>query len=435
MNVQFVTGRLTKLLMIAVLLLVPVSSARMMAAARSFDQSLVTLKAKDASLGDVLWEIHKQTDFTFIYSTDDIERVVLTSLDLRDVPLQEALKACLGSNGLTYTVRGEVITIKPAPSSVKPEGETEREKTKNYTGSVVDDAGIPVAGANILIKGTGIGSVSDAEGNFFIQHDTDSAIVVVSFIGFATREVKMSPGIPVEITLLQNLNMMDEVIVTGYGTFRKSAYAGSASNVRAERIKDIPTTSFTEMLQGNATGVQFSAPSGRPGAATEINIRGMGSFNAGNQPLYVIDGVPVRSGSVNSLSSDAQLDIMSTINSSDIESMTIIKDAAAASLYGSRAANGVILITTKRGQSGKPKVSLKADWGWSDFAMEYRPVMSGEQRREYIYNALKNGQLRDGETEEDAVAYANEEIDNYAPIPWCGYIDWDSILFKRKSLS
>ena len=260
MNVQFVTGRLTKLLMIAVLLLVPVSSARMMAAARSFDQSLVTLKAKDASLGDVLWEIHKQTDFTFIYSTDDIERVVLTSLDLRDVPLQEALKACLGSNGLTYTVRGEVITIKPAPSSVKPEGETEREKTKNYTGSVVDDAGIPVAGANILIKGTGIGSVSDAEGNFFIQHDTDSAIVVVSFIGFATREVKMSPGIPVEITLLQNLNMMDEVIVTGYGTFRKSAYAGSASNVRAERIKDIPTTSFTEMLQGNATGVQFSAP-------------------------------------------------------------------------------------------------------------------------------------------------------------------------------
>ena len=168
MNVQFVTGRLTKLLMIAVLLLVPVSSVRMMAAARSFDQSLVTLKAKDASLGDVLWEIHKQTDFTFIYSTDDIERVVLTSLDLRDVPLQEALKACLGSNGLTYTVRGEVITIKPAPSSVKPEGETEREKTKNYTGSVVDDAGIPVAGANILIKGTGIGSVSDAEGNFFI---------------------------------------------------------------------------------------------------------------------------------------------------------------------------------------------------------------------------------------------------------------------------
>ena len=433
MNVQFVTGRLAILLMVAALLLVPVSSARMMAAARSFDQSLVTVKAKDASLSDILWEIHKQTDFTFVYSTDDIGRVVLPSLDLREVTLQKALEACLDSNGLTYTVNGEVITIKPAPSSVKPEGEPVKQNKKYYTGSVVDDAGIPVAGANILVKGAGIGSVSDAEGNFSIQYDVDSAIVVVSFIGFTTREVRMSPGIPAEIILMQDLNMMDEVIVTGYGTFKKSAYAGSASNVRSEKIKDIPTTSFTEMLQGNATGVQFSAPSGQPGSATEINIRGMGSFNAGNQPLYVIDGVPVRSGSVNSLSSDAQLDIMSTINSSDIESMTIIKDAAAASLYGSRAANGVILITTKRGQSGKPKVSLKADWGWSDFAMEYRPVMSGEQRREYIYNALKNGQLRDGETEEDAVAYANEEIDNYAPVPWCGYIDWDSILFKRGS--
>ena len=324
MNVQFVTGRLAILLMVAALLLVPVSSARMMAAARSFDQSLVTVKAKDASLSDILWEIHKQTDFTFVYSTDDIGRVVLPSLDLREVTLQKALEACLDSSGLTYTVNGEVITIKPAPSSAKPEGEPVKQDKKYYTGSVVDDAGIPVAGANILVKGAGIGSVSDAEGNFSIQYDVDSAIVVVSFIGFTTMEVRMSPGIPAEIILMQDLNMMDEVIVTGYGTFKKSAYAGSASNVRAEKIKDIPTTSFTEMLQGNATGVQFSAPSGQPGSATEINIRGMGSFNAGNQPLYVIDGVPVRSGSVNSLSSDAQLDIMSTINSSDIESMTII---------------------------------------------------------------------------------------------------------------
>ena len=211
MNVQFVTGRLAILLMVAALLLVPVSSARMMAAARSFDQSLVTVKAKDASLSDILWEIHKQTDFTFVYSTDDIGRVVLPSLDLREVTLQKALEACLDSNGLTYTVNGEVITIKLAPSSVKPEGEPVKQDKKYYTGSVVDDAGIPVAGANILVKGAGIGSVSDAEGNFSIQYDVDSAIVVVSFIGFTTREVRMSPGIPAEIILMQDLNMMDEV--------------------------------------------------------------------------------------------------------------------------------------------------------------------------------------------------------------------------------
>ena len=227
--------------------------------------------------------------------------------------------------------------------------------------------------------------------------------------------------------------MMDEVIVTGYGTFKKSAYAGSAANVKADKIADVPTVSFQDMLQGNATGVQFSAASGQPGASSNVSIRGMGSINASNTPLYVIDGVPVMSGSINSIDSDAGLDIMSTLNTNDIASITVIKDAAAASLYGSRAANGVIIITTKQGQQGKPKVSLQADWGFSDFAMEYRPVMSGQQRRDYIYNGLYIGQIRDGESEEAAKAYADENIDDYAPVPWCGFVDWDDVLFKKGS--
>ena len=140
------------------------------------------------------------------------------------------------------------------------------------------------------------------------------------------------------------------------------------------------------------------------------------------------------SGNVSTLDTDAGLDIMSTINTSDIENITVIKDAAAASLYGSRAANGVILITTKRGKVGKPSVALKADWGFSDFAMDYRPIMSGEERREYIYNGLKAGQiLHEGATEEEAKAYADKYIDDYAPVPWCGYVDWDDILFKTGS--
>lgn len=227
--------------------------------------------------------------------------------------------------------------------------------------------------------------------------------------------------------------MMDEVIVTGYGTFKKSAYAGSAANVKADKIADVPSVSFQDMLQGNATGVQFTSASGQPGASSSINIRGMGSINAANTPLYVIDGVPMISGNISSLDSDSGLDIMSTINTNDIQSITVIKDAAAASLYGSRAANGVIIITTKQGQQGKPKVSLQADWGFSDFAMEYRPVMSGQQRRDYIYNGLYAGALRDGESEEDAKAYADEKIDDYAPVPWCGFVDWDDVLFKKGS--
>ena len=179
------------------------------------------------------------------------------------------------------------------------------------------------------------------------------------------------------------------------------------------------------------SGVQLSSTSGQPGASSSINIRGMGSFNASNSPLYVIDGIPMQSGTINSMSSPAGLDIMSTINNSDIESITVIKDAAAASLYGSRAANGVILITTKKGKEGKATVSLKADWGFSDFAMDYRPVMNGADRREYIYNGLITRKILDKATPEEAKSYADDNIDNYAPIPWCGFINWDDILFQK----
>lgn len=291
-----------------------------------------------------------------------------------------------------------------------------------------------IVGASIMLKGSSQGTVTDIDGKFSLSVSKLPVTLVVSYVGYQKKEVKVSSlDGALTISLTEDTQMMDEVIVTGYGTFKKSAYAGSAANVKADKIADVPSVSFQDMLQGNATGVQFTSASGQPGASSSINIRGMGSINAANTPLYVIDGVPMISGNISSLDSDSGLDIMSTINTNDIQSITVIKDAAAASLYGSRAANGVIIITTKQGQQGKPKVSLQADWGFSDFAMEYRPVMSGQQRRDYIYNGLYAGALRDGESEEDAKAYADENIDKYAPVPWCGFVDWDDVLFKKGS--
>ena len=291
-----------------------------------------------------------------------------------------------------------------------------------------------IVGASIMLKGSSQGTVTDIDGKFSLSVSKLPVTLVVSYVGYQKKEVKVSSfDGALTISLTEDTQMMDEVIVTGYGTFKKSAYAGSAANVKADKIADVPSVSFQDMLQGNATGVQFTSASGQPGASSSINIRGMGSINAANTPLYVIDGVPMISGNISSLDSDSGLDIMSTINTNDIQSITVIKDAAAASLYGSRAANGVIIITTKQGQQGKPKVSLQADWGFSDFAMEYRPVMSGQQRRDYIYNGLYAGALRDGESEEDAKAYADENIDTYAPVPWCGFVDWDDVLFKKGS--
>ncbi len=151
----------------------------------------------------------------------------------------------------------------------------------------------------------------------------------------------------------------------------------------------------------------------------------MGSFNASNSPLYVIDGVPMISGDVSALGTDAGFDVMATLNTSDIENITVIKDAAAAALYGSRAANGVILITTKSGQKGKPVFSFKMT-GVLRFAMEFRPTIGGEERRNMIYQALKDGAMvyEEYSGRKSAIAYADEYIDYYAPVPWCGYTDW-----------
>ncbi len=308
------------------------------------------------------------------------------------------------------------------------------EQKETITGVITDaHTGETIVGASIVIKGTAKGCVTDIDGRFVLPVDKLPATLVVSYVGYQPKEIRVTNKQPQSIALAEDAQDIEEVVVTGYGTFKKSAYAGSAANVKADKIANVPSVSFQDMLQGNATGVQFTSSSGQPGAAASINIRGMGSINAGNTPLYVIDGVPMQSGNISSLDSDSGLDIMSTLNTNDIASITVIKDAAAASLYGSRAANGVIIITTKQGQQGKPKVSLQADWGYSDFAMDFRPVMSGQQRRDYIYNGLYTGQIRNGKTEAEATAYADENIDDYAPVPWCGFVDWNDILFKKGS--
>lgn len=251
-------------------------------------------------------------------------------------------------------------------------------------------------------------------------------MLVFSLVGYEKKEVAANTN-TVNVSLKAVEYDLEEVIVTGYGTFKKSEYTGSASTIKAERMTDLPAVDFSTMLQGNAPGVQVNSLSGQPGGSTDIRIRGMGSINASNQPLYVIDGVPVMSGNIASSSSNnAGFDVMSTLNTSDIETITVIKDAAAASLYGSRAANGVILITTKSGKAGKPVFSIKGDYGLSSQATDFREVMSGPQRREMLLEGLRNkARYIDKETDEAKIEkFAADNIDKYAPEPWSGWADW-----------
>ena len=304
------------------------------------------------------------------------------------------------------------------------------------TGKVTSaEDGSPVSFASIVVKGTTNMATSGDNGEFVLNNVANDATVVVSSIGFKTIEVPVNGKAYLEIILSPDTEALEEVMVVAYGTVKKGSYSGSATVVKDDALKDAPVMSFESVLSGKAPGVQVAASSGQPGAQADISIRGFGSFNAGNAPLYVIDGVPATSGDWSS--GNISTTAMSFLNPSDIESITILKDAAAASLYGSRASNGVILITTKKGQRGKVTSTFKASVGVSYFAYDNYPLASDAETEElhrqawYHYGQNNPNAWKNYNTLEDYVAAKVEQ--NYPSRDESKYIykDWEDVLFRK----
>lgn len=256
-------------------------------------------------------------------------------------------------------------------------------------GTVISsEDGEPVVGASVVVVGTKTGTVTDVDGKFSLNVPTGSKITV-NYIGMQSQTVVAKANM--KITMKAEAKALEEVIVTGYGNVKKSSFTGSAATMNTKGLEDVPVVSVEDKLAGGVSGVTITSKSSSPGGTSSIRIRGMGSINAGNDPLIVIDGTPVNSGNLSEFDySSAGTNILSTINSNDIESMTVIKDAAAASLYGSRAANGVIVITTKSGKTGKTQVDFRSDWGFSNMAINYRPQLNGDDRRAVLLKGLEN---------------------------------------------
>ena len=309
-------------------------------------------------------------------------------------------------------------------------------QTRVVSGFVTSaEDGEPLIGATVSVKGDEThGVVTDINGKYVLQIDGNDKVLVVAYLGMKTLELRVPKRNVINIELKPDAMKLDEVVVTGYGNFSKSSFTGSANTLKADMMKDIPVMSVEQKLQGMTTGVNITSSSGQPGANQSIRIRGMGSFNASSEPLFVIDGVPVTSGSLSTGGADAaymnnsKTNIMSTLNPADIENITVIKDAAAASLYGSRAANGVILITTKKGKTGRTKVQFNAAGGFSNSAVNYRPTLNGDQRYELLYEGLYNSAVDNGMENPDE--YASQEIGAYAYKPSVGYTDWKKELLR-----
>lgn len=281
-------------------------------------------------------------------------------------------------------------------------------QTTQSTGVIFEDTGETAIGASVVVKGTTIGTVTDIDGHFSLNVPSDKKTLVISLIGFKAKEVTV--GTNLKITLDPDSKLIDEIVVTGYGVQKKATFTGAATTVKSGVMTDLAVTSPDKALQGNATGLFTQASSGQPGAGQRIVIRGLGSVNAGTEPLWIVDGVPVATGNYGLLSSSGETDYsdnsnaLAGINPNDIESVTVLKDAAATSIYGSRASNGVILVTTKSGKSGKTVFSLNANYGWSSRATKKFKTLNQEQYIDYITDALTNAG-RYGGTKESTLAY------------------------------
>ena len=274
------------------------------------------------------------------------------------------------------------------------------------TGTVTaSEDGSPIPYAVVLLKGSrGVGTNTDADGRYSLSNIPSDGVLVFSYVGYKTQEIPVAGRTVIDVVMATDALALDEVIVVAYGTSTRGTFTGAASVVKADAIRDVPTLSFENAMGGKIAGMQITTLSGQAGSTSSIRVRGIGSMNASNEPLYVVDGVPVISGNVTQMGIYTSNNVMSTINPNDIESITVLKDAAASSLYGSRAANGVIVITTKQGKQGKPVISFKSSVGLTpSFATDNFETASPEdQVRLYYENFWNAGVYSYGDTQEEA---------------------------------
>jgi len=242
----------------------------------------------------------------------------------------------------------------------------------NINGRVTNETGETLVGVNIILKGTTVGTTTDVSGNYTFDVPNLTGTLVFSYIGYATQEIPINNRQVINVSLAPDVQSLQEIQIIGYGTQSKAEVTSAIASVSSEQIKDMPLVGLDQAIQGRAAGVQVTNNSGAPGGGVSIRIRGTSSLGAGNEPLYVVDGVPINNTQTfNQQTGEERVNGMSNINPADIQSIEILKDAASTSIYGARAANGVVLITTKRGKAGKPQIDLNTWYGFSQVTNRY----------------------------------------------------------------
>ncbi len=367
----------------------------------SFSQEKVTLDFRKATLKEILNTIEEKTDYVFLYRDEIFDQNKNYSINLQEATIEEVLESICATTDVEYEISNRQIILKPSSGliglSVRQQKEIRGTVTSQSTGEFLP-------GVTVIIKGTTIGTVTDFEGKFTLTIPADAEILQVSFVGMKMQELPIGSNTEFYVSLEDETIGLEEVVAVGYGTQSKRTVTGSIQTVSAEDLKDIPSAQLAQSLQGKVTGVQINQRTGIPGEALSIRVRGAGSINASTDPLYVVDGFPITGD-------------LTGINPDEIENITILKDASSTALYGSRAANGVVLIETKKASVGRTNVEFSAYYGIQSLPQSGRPD---------LMNATEFAQFKK-ESYEDLGQEVPEAFQN--PSQYGEGTDWYDVMF------
>ncbi|MGV8092346.1 MAG: TonB-dependent receptor [Mangrovibacterium sp.] len=371
----------------------------------------LNLSIPEASIVQILKEIENQSGFYFFYNEEELKQQKAVELKVENVSVQQALDLILENTDLTYRIIDRYILINKKEQS----GLTGQQQVlRTVSGKVTDKNNHVLPGVTIVVKGLTKGTVTDSDGTYTLSRVSPDDVLLFSFVGMRTQEIAVADRIRIDVVLEEETIGIEEVVAIGYGTMRKSDLTGSVVSVKAEEINKFPASNVTDMLRGRAPGIQVSLSDPSPGGASSIRIRGNRSLSSNQDPLYIVDGMVVPH--------------INDLNATDIESLEVLKDASSQAIYGSRASNGVILISTKRGKDGKVTVDVNSYLGFQRFHRNFS-LYSPEEWVELRYWAKYNdGNAGIGTPDDINYETVLDDPVMYEAFTKKNYVDWEKLM-------
>lgn len=363
------TGSVSRRMLATVrILVVALLSVVLTASANGYSQN-VTLSMNNAPIEKVFKEIRKQTGYEFLYSTRLLANANPVSVHVKNSGIESVLPLCFKNQPFGYTLIDKTVVVQPRAET----GSTAKfaaEPQAIIRGQVIDESGSPVQGATVQLRGSGRATSTDEDGRFSIEAKEGDELII-THISYKVKTVRVGKSETLTISLEASVSQLEQITITGYTGYSRSQSPSATGYVGAKEINQVPMSTVDQILQGRVPGLSVSSGSGQPGQSASVIIRGVGSISGSTTPLYVMDGIPIESN------------YFQTINPSDIESVTVLKDASAKALYGSRGSNGVIVITTKKGRQGRLSINYNSQYGFSNLTSPRFEMMDARERLKF----------------------------------------------------